>query len=182
MNAHRRSVIAVIGDGDAPVQTAAIARQVGRGIVGRGWRLVTGGLGGVMEAASRGAREAEAYREGDVLGVLPTGDAASANSFVDIAVPTNMGYARNTIIVTMADVVVAVGGGAGTLTEIAMAWQLGRPIVALCSGPDGEVAGWSHRLGGERIDGRPRAPIVAASSVNEALDAVALALSSSGRG
>src|SRR5688500_12544065 len=114
----RRRVIAVIGNGRATPECAALAEELGKLIVERGFRLVTGGLGGVMEAASRGARRANGYREGDIVGILPSGDASTANPYVDVVVPTNMGYARNVLIVTMADAVVAVGGGAGTLTEI----------------------------------------------------------------
>ena len=167
---HRRRVVAVIGNNVAQPKQAALARDVGRGIVGRGWRLVTGGLGGVMEAASEGARGSEAYREGDVVGILPMGDASEANRFVDIAIPTNMGYARNTLVVTMADAVVAVGGGAGTLSEIAMAWQLGRPIVAL------DIGGWSARLAGEAVDDRDRPPVDRASTAEEALARLAAAI------
>jgi NAD kinase len=84
-----------------------------------------------------------------VIGVLPGLVASEANPFVDLVVPTGMNYARNTILVAMADVVVAVGGGSGTLSEIALAWQHGKPIVALDLGE-----GWSARLAGERLDHR----------------------------
>ena len=81
--------------------------------------------------------------------MLPGLVASEANAFVDVVVPTGMNYARNTILVAMADVVVAVGGGSGTLSEIALAWQHGKPIVTLDLGE-----GWSARLAGERLDHR----------------------------
>lgn len=167
---NRRKVVAVIGKASAPPEVAAAAESVGREIVEQGWRLVTGGLGGVMEAASRGATRAPSYRDGDVIGLLPGADADAANPWVDIAIPTNLGYARNVLVVATADVVVAVGGGAGTLSELAMAWQLDKPIVAL------EVTGWSRRLAGQAIDERPRDPIARAGSPEEAIELVRKAL------
>jgi uncharacterized protein (TIGR00725 family) len=124
-------VVAVIGNSQASAEALRIAEQLGRLVVERGWRLVTGGLGGVMEAAARGAHQARRYREGDVIGILPGSDPALANPWVDIAVPTGMGHARNVLVVATADAVVAIGGGAGTLSEMALAWQLGRPLVGL---------------------------------------------------
>jgi uncharacterized protein (TIGR00725 family) len=156
MTERRRPVVAVIGNANPTRAALREARAVGRLIVERGWRLVTGGLGGVMEAASQGAHDATSYREGDVVGVLPGPDAAAANAWVDIVIASNLGYARNTLVVGMADAVVAVGGGAGTLTEMAMAWQLERPLVAL------ELEGWSKELAGRAIDERRR-PVVAAA-------------------
>ena len=103
----------------------------------------------MMEAASRGARQADGWFDGAVIGVLPGLVAADANAFVEVVVPTGMNFARNTVLVAMADVVVAVGGGSGTLSEIALAWQHGKPIVALDLGE-----GWSARLAGERLDDR----------------------------
>ncbi len=157
-----RKIVAVVGNREAGDEALAAAVAIGRGIVDAGFRLATGGLGGVMEAASRGAHASPAYREGDVIGVLPGADRASANRFVDVAIPTNMGYARNVLLVSMADAIVAIGGGAGTLTEIAMAWQLDRPIVAFA------LPGWSGELGGKVLDQRARRPIIQARSVPEA--------------
>jgi uncharacterized protein (TIGR00725 family) len=166
----RRRIVAVVGNSRPPPEALPVAESLGRQIVEAGWRLVTGGKGGVMEAASRGAHTARGYREGDVLGILPTGDRASANSYVDIAVPTNLGYARNVLVVATADAVVAVGGGAGTLSEIAMAWQLGRPLVGL------EVAGWSSKLAGQALDDKRGDVITPASTPEEAIAAVRRAL------
>ncbi len=166
----RRRVVAVVGNSRPPPEALPVAENLGRRIVEAGWRLVTGGMGGVMEAASRGARRAPGYREGDVLGILPTGDATSANPYVDIAVPTNLGYARNVLVVATADAVVAVGGGAGTLSEIAMAWQLGRPLVGLA------VAGWSSKLAGQALDEKRGDVITPAATPEDAIAAVRRAL------
>jgi uncharacterized protein (TIGR00725 family) len=168
----RRRIVAVIGNGRATPQAAAVAEELGRLIVESGWRVLSGGLGGVMEAASRGARLAKNYREGDTIGILPGGDASMANDHVDIVVPSNLGYARNVLIVTMADAVVAVGGGAGTLTEMAMAWQLGRIVVGL------DVDGWSRKLGGRPIDEQRGDVVIAAGTPSDAVDRLKAALGS----
>lgn len=145
----RRHIAAVVGANSASEVILRAAEDIGRGLVEAGFRVVTGGLGGVMTAASRGARHAPGWTDGSVIGVLPGLVASEANPFVDVVVPTGMNYARNTILVAMADVVVAVGGGSGTLSEIALAWQHGKPIVALDLGE-----GWSARLAGEQLDQR----------------------------
>jgi len=163
----RRPVVAVIGNSAASAYALEVAEEVGRLVVERGYRLVSGGLGGVMEAASRGAHRAAGYREGDVIGVLPGGAAAAANPYVDIAIPTNMGYARNVLVVSMADAVVAVGGGSGTLSEMAMAWQLGRVLVGL------EVDGWSTKLAGGALDDKRSDAILRAKTAAEAAELVA---------
>jgi uncharacterized protein (TIGR00725 family) len=166
----RRRLIAVIGNGKASPDAERCAEELGRLIVEQGHRLVTGGLGGVMAAASRGAHGARNYREGDVLGVLPSGDRTAANPHVDIVVPTNMGYARNVLIVSMADAVIAVGGGAGTLTEMAMAWQLGRIVIGL------ELDGWSGKLAGQPIDGQRSGVVIAARDPVDAVEKLQAAL------
>jgi uncharacterized protein (TIGR00725 family) len=160
----RRPVIAVIGNGNAGSDAIRASEELGRAIVERGYRLVTGGLGGVMEAASRGAHAATTYREGDVIGILPGADPTSANAWVDVAVPTNMGHARNVLIVNMADAVVAVGGGAGTLMEMAAAWQLGRIVIGL------DIEGWSRNLAGRPIDRQRPGEVILASDAADAID------------
>ena len=125
------TVVAVVGPGqpDDPA-LLTVAREVGAGLAAAGCTVVTGGLGGVMAAASRGAREAGGF----VVGILPGDDASTANEFVDLAVPTGMGEGRNLLIVRMADVVVAVGGSWGTLSEVALARRRNIRVVS--------VAGW----------------------------------------
>jgi uncharacterized protein (TIGR00725 family) len=143
-----------------------IAEELGCRIVENGWRVVTGGLTGVMEAASRGAHRASTYRDGDVIGILPGSEREAANAFVDIVIPAGVGVARNVLVVQTADAVVAVGGGAGTLSEIALAWQTGRPIVAI------QVEGWSGRLAGTAIDDRRDGVIFEASCAADAVGAL----------
>jgi len=162
----RRRVVAVIGNSQPPQEAIPVAEELGRLIVDNGWRLVTGGLGGVMEAASRGARQSQRYQEGDVVGIIPGPEARSANPYVDIVIASNLGYARNVLVVSSADAVVAVGGGAGTLSEMAMAWQLGRPVLGLA------VPGWSARLAGEGLDAKRTDRVIPAATPLEAVAAI----------
>jgi len=119
----------VIGGSRAGAEECRLALEVGRELGRRGVVVVTGGLGGVMEAASRGAKEAG----GLTVGILPTGSAEDANPWVDIAVPTGLGYARNALVASAGEAVIAVGGSVGTLTEICFALQRSTPVVALGS-------------------------------------------------
>jgi len=145
----RRPIVSIVGGKTGSPALLEAATTIGRGLVDAGFRIATGGLGGVMAAASRGGRQSEGWREGRVLGILPTLDAETANPWVDVAIPTGMSHARNVVLVAMADVVVAVGGGAGTLSEIALAWQHGKTVIGLDLGE-----GWSARIAGTRIDDR----------------------------
>lgn len=119
-------IIAVVGPGH-PGPGDAAAEQVGRGLAEAGATVVCGGLGGVMEAACRGARTAG----GTTLGILPGTDRTVANPHVSIAIPSGLGEARNTLVVRAAQAVIAVGGAYGTLSEIAFALKTGVPVVGL---------------------------------------------------
>lgn len=133
-SAHRRQVIAVCGPGGrVPSELADAAREIGRLLAEGGFIVATGGLDGVMEAASRGAREGR----GMTLGVLPSADPAESNPYITIAIACGNGQQRNSVLVQSADVVIAIGTSHGTLSEVALALRLGRPVVALRSyGPD----------------------------------------------
>jgi uncharacterized protein (TIGR00725 family) len=119
--------VAVVGPGEASSRELAAAEEIGGALAAAGAVVVTGGLGGVMEAACRGARA----RKGHTLGILPGEDRATANEWVEIAVATGMGELRNGLVVRAADALIAVGGGHGTLSEVAFALKLGRPVVGL---------------------------------------------------
>ena len=122
-----RPYIAVIGAGTCDETEAALAEEVGRLLGRAGALVVCGGLGGVMEAACRGAKGAA----GVTLGLLPGLDRADANTWVDVAVPTGLGEARNVLVVRTADAVIAIGGEFGTLSEIGFALKTGKPVVGL---------------------------------------------------
>ena len=123
----RTPYVGVVGPGEASEAELASAEEVGAGLASLGAVVVTGGLGGVMEAACRGARS----RRGRTLGILPGEDREAANGWVEIAVATGLGELRNGLIVRACDALVAVGGGHGTLSEVALALKLGRSVVGL---------------------------------------------------
>ena len=123
--------VSVIGSG---AEQAGRAEEVGRLLAERGCVVVTGGLGEVMAAAARGAKSAG----GTTIGILPGESRADANEWIDYAVVTGIGHARNLAVVASGDAVIAVGGSWGTLAEIAFARRLGRPVVVL--DPGWEVA------------------------------------------
>jgi len=127
--------ISVVGSGTADEAARAVAHRVGVEIARAGAVLVCGGLGGVMAAACRGAAEAGAR----TLGILPGSDPAAANPWVEVAVPTGMGHARNVLVVQSGEAVVALPGSHGTQSEVALALKIGRPVVML--GAWFEVAG-----------------------------------------
>ncbi|HVG74378.1 MAG TPA: TIGR00725 family protein [Thermoleophilaceae bacterium] len=120
--------VAVVGAGvDATEAQCALAEEVGALLAEAGATIVTGGLGGVMEAACRGARS----RHGTTVGLLPGLDRSAANGWVEVAIPTGLGELRNGLLVRAADAVVAVGGGPGTLSEIALALKGGLVVMGL---------------------------------------------------
>jgi hypothetical protein len=139
--------VAVIGEGDPRGPDAhrllEWAEEAGALLARAGATIVTGGLGGVMEAASRGA----AATGGMTLGILPGADAHDANAYVRQAIPTGLGVMRNLVVVTTADAVLAIGGRHGTLSEIGLALRMGRHVVTLSS--------WrleaEHRYPGPRV-------------------------------
>jgi len=130
--------VAVIGAGDASGELYGAAREVGRLVAGRGAVVVCGGLLGVMEAAARGTTEAG----GVAVGVLPDEDRGRANAYLSYSIATGMGQGRNLAVVCSADVVISVGGGYGTLSEIGLALKVRRPVVSLMSWdlPEGHAA------------------------------------------
>jgi uncharacterized protein (TIGR00725 family) len=116
-----------VGPADASHGELAAAEAVGRGLAARGAVVVSGGLGGVMASACRGAKAAG----GTTVGILPGNERAGANEWVDVALSTGLGEARNVLVVRAADAVVAVGGGYGTLSEIALALKAGKPVIGV---------------------------------------------------
>jgi uncharacterized protein (TIGR00725 family) len=136
-----RAWIAIAGAGDAAPWEIEAAEEAGAAVAEAGCGLVCGGLGGVMEAACRGARS----RGGLTVGLLPGADRDAANGWVVVALPTGLGEARNALVVRAADAVVAIGGGWGTLSEIALALKAGIPVVG--------VGTWEPAIGGAPVEG-----------------------------
>lgn len=153
----------MVGKGSADPGLDALAEEVGRLVAVAGAVLVCGGMGGVMEAAARGAREAG----GDVIGIVPTESPADANPHVTHVVATGIGHARNLAVVASAEAVIAIGGEWGTLAEVAFARRLGRPVITLGS--------W-HVSGEGPMEGAP-----GIETAEHPADAVRAALPNSGR-
>ena len=145
--------ISVIGAGKCDAETYALAEQVGRELAQRGATVVCGGLGGVMEAACKGAQRAG----GRTIGILPGIDHRDANAYVDIPIVTGLGEARNSIVVRSGRAVIAVGGEYGTLSEIAFALKFGIRVVGL--------DGWQLAREGEILPA-----IVKADSAKQAVE------------
>lgn len=152
----RELYVAVVGPSAATPAEHALGERVGRLIAERGAVLVCGGLGGLMEAAAGGCAAAG----GTSIGILPTTDRSEANPYLTVAVATGMGEARNAIVVRTADVVIAVHGEFGTLSEIALALKMGKPVVG--------IGTWELGKDGEPVDAIVRAA--------DAKDAVSQAL------
>jgi uncharacterized protein (TIGR00725 family) len=129
--------VAVCGPSLATEEETAWAEEVGRRLAEAGAILVCGGLGGVMDAAARGARQAG----GIAVGILPGDSRTGASRHLTVAVPSGMGEARNALVVRAADAVIAIDGEFGTLSEIALALKMGKPVVGLAT--------WDLSRGGE---------------------------------
>jgi uncharacterized protein (TIGR00725 family) len=123
----RRWLIGVVGPAECDRRIASLAEEVGTRIAAMGAILVCGGRAGVMEAACRGAKQ----RGGLTIGILPTPKPEPANPYVDVAIATGLGQARNAVIAQTCDLLIAVGVGYGTLSEIALALRAGTPVIGL---------------------------------------------------
>lgn len=150
-------IIAVIGDSSCPPEETKLAETVGEILAQRGAIVICGGLGGVMEAACRGARS----KNGMAVGILPGENSSAANPWVSISVVTGIGYARNMAVVKSAQAVIAIGGSYGTLSEIAYALKSNIPVIGLNT--------WALSQNGQQKD-----PII---RVNSAQEAVSTAIS-----
>ncbi len=146
----RRYIISVIGNRifEAESEKWQLAKQLGKRLIEDGYRIMSGGIGSLPEALALGARSSIKYKEGDLIAILPGFDPGNIDC-ADILIPTGLDEYRN-VIVANGDAVIAIGGGAGTLSEIALAWSLKRLILCYA------VSGWSGELAGKRIDGRTR--------------------------
>jgi hypothetical protein len=162
-------IIAVIGNADdshISKKAARIAHEVGEGIAESGSILICGGMGGVMEAACKGAIS----KKGVTIGILPFLDKKIANKFVSIPLCSGMAIGmRDSIMIHSADAIIAIGGGSGTIGEIALAYMYKKPMIAIAG-----TGGWANKLEGKYIDERMKTKIIRAKTAKEA---VRLALS-----
>ncbi len=124
---NKQKIIGVIGAGDAGEEDLKLAQAVGEDIALRGYTLLCGGMGGVMEAACRGAKS----QHGTTIGILPGNSKEDSNPYIDYPIVTGMGHGRNVIVAGSSDAIIAIGGSFGTLSEIAFALRLEIPIIGL---------------------------------------------------
>ncbi len=155
---YRVPQVAVIGSSEADGEMLRVAEQAGRVIAKLSAALVTGGRGGVMEAASKGCAEAG----GTVIAVTPHKFMEEVNAYSHFHIPTGMGWARNAITGIAGDVVLVIGGAAGTMSEIAYAWMYDRPIIAMTC-----CEGWSKRIAGQAVDHRRSDAVIGCRTIEE---------------
>jgi len=147
----RKISIGVIGDAGVERNSSVylLAEQLGKTLIDNNYRILSGGMSGIMEAVSIGAKKSANYSDGVCIGILPGFDPTVSNKYVDVVIPTGLDTYRNAIVAN-SDIVVAMGGRAGTLSEMAFAWTFKRMLIAY------DVEGWSGKLAGTRIDDRKR--------------------------
>ncbi|WP_367343734.1 polysaccharide deacetylase family protein [Methanomethylovorans sp.] len=153
-------IVAVVGSVTPSKKGYELAMELGKALVDNGFLIVTGGLNGIMEAVSRGARRSKMWSGREILGITPGWDREKSNPWVDIEIDSGLGRFRNTLLVNVCNVVIGIEGGSGTLSELALAWQEGKPICCLDTG-----TGWSSILGSEKLDARRLHPILKSTSI-----------------
>lgn len=159
-----RLQIAVIGYNKECTETAEkLAYEVGRSVASAGAVLVCGGLGGVMESACRGAKEAG----GTTVGIIPQDDFSHANKFCDIVICTGIGFARDFVVASSADGIIAIGGGVGTLIEMSVGYMTKKTVVAI----EGS-GGVAETYGGKYLDERNRIKILTAPDAERAVETI----------
>lgn len=161
--------IAVIGPGKETCtdKIYQFGKELGKILSDEDYIIVSGGKEGIMQAVCEGAHNSKAYKTNSTIGILPEDEKEAANYFCDIIIPTGIGTARNKIIINTADIIVAVSGGAGTLSEIAFAWQMRKPVICY-TGFDG----WSKNLAGKRLDSKHPAPVYKADSLLQIIEII----------
>ncbi|MGV9172420.1 MAG: TIGR00725 family protein [Promethearchaeia archaeon] len=140
-----KGTVAVIGASRIDSQTETKAIKLGRLLAENGYVVSCGGLGGVMQAVCKGAKKAD----GLTIGIIPQKNKSAANPYVDIAIPVPFSHARNIVVVLSGDLIVAISGKAGTLSELAFAWIYNKKIVALTG-----IDGWANKMADSQIDDR----------------------------
>jgi uncharacterized protein (TIGR00725 family) len=166
--------VAVIGFGDIAENQdlSQITENLGRLLIDNDYRILCGGLGGVMSSICKGAKKSSNYKEGMTVGIIPSLDTSSVNPYIDIKIATGMSYSRNQIIIASSDIVISIGGGAGTLSEIAFAWQMNKKVISLSTS-----GGWSEKLAGKKIDNKRSDMIYKAKNEEEAISLISQLLS-----
>ena len=161
------TMVSVIGPSkyDCTPEIYEFGIELGQALADNGFGVVCGGKYGIMEAVCKGIHQSAQYHWGLTVGILPDGDRNNANAFVDIVIPTAMQFSRNQAVVLSGETVIATAGGTGTLSELALAWQYGKKIIAVS-----KFDGWSKELGGKVLDKKFDKPVLKAGSVEEVIE------------
>ena len=156
----RLKQITIIGGSDEGVAACRLAEEIGAALAREGYVVVTGGRGGIMEAANKGASKAG----GISIGLLPSDSFSDANDYCSIVLPTGIGHARNALTALAGDAIVSIGGGAGTLSEICFGWIFQKPIFVF-----DQFGGWSEKLSDQKVDERFQTKVHTCDSVEDLL-------------
>jgi hypothetical protein len=140
------------------------AEKLGKALIDNGFSIINGGMAGTMESAAKGAKSSNNYTPDKMIAILPVSDKKLGNPYSGTVLVTDMGTARNRLIVINSDAVIAIGGGAGTLNEITLAWEMLKPIGAFVGG-----SGWSEKMAGLSIDSRRTDSIQPVNTIEEAI-------------
>lgn len=165
----RKPVVGVIGPNyeNCSDEVYNFGMELGRALTELDVMIVCGGREGIMEAVCRGTKLSGKYKYHNTIGIIPSEDKNDANQFCDIVIVTGIGLARNSIIVNTADILVAVAGGSGTLSEIAFAWQMNKKVICYTG-----FEGWSEKLAGKDLDQRNSGLLIEANSLEEVISLV----------
>lgn len=139
--------------------------SLGRNIANPTRQFVCGGMGGFMEAVCKGVKSSQSSFLGQTIGILPSSTPQEANQYIDIVLPTGLGIGRNLLVVQAADILIAAGGGAGTLSEIAIAWQLEKQVLCVT-----KYDGWAKELAGKCLDHRASGLLIPVRSIDEIIN------------
>lgn len=158
-----KGIISIIGAGEIDREIEKTAIEVGKILAKNNFAIACGGLSGVMEAVCKGSKQ----EGGFTIGIIPHKEKSAANPYIDLAIPVPFSQARNIVVVLTGDICVVIGGKAGTLSEIALAWIYGKPIIALSN-----VKGWSSKLAGQKIDDRRSDMIYSVNSPEQLINKI----------
>lgn len=161
---HEYKTAGIIGPGEGLCtdELYSFGHKLGSLLAQQNMSMVCGGLGGFMQAACEGFQQSPGHKTGKAIGILPGEEASAANPYVDIAIPTGMGIARNILIIRTADIIIAAGGGAGTLSELAFAWQLHKKVLCLT-----QFEGWTKKLAGNDLDSRHEGLLIPVNNLHD---------------
>ncbi len=161
-------MVGVIGSNSQTLQDSQaleFAFKLGQELAKNGYKIVCGGRGGIMEAVAKGAKSVSTKQKFDVLCLLPESDKSFANAYCDVVVPTGMGIMRNFLVARTADILIAISGGAGTMSEIAAAWQFGKKVLCVTG-----FGGWAEKLAGVDLDARNSGLLVPVTGIADVME------------